>query len=73
MERAGIGINMSEEEFEDHLYMLKYFWNDKDDLFRYSELYRVMAELQKRRSDVACAIEQYRNAKAILDSIMENL
>ena len=64
---------MTTEELYDHLSMLRYFWQDKEDIERYCSWEEILPTIDKKRPDVVEAWKNYKRARAVLNAVMENL
>lgn len=60
---------LTETDLED----LKYFWQDKEDLERFTSFESLIPILEKEKPEVLKAWNDYKASKRILDLVMENL
>tara|TARA_R110000772_G_scaffold37589_1_gene89178 strand:- start:374 stop:571 length:198 start_codon:yes stop_codon:yes gene_type:complete len=56
-----------------HLDTLRYFWQEKQDLERYTDFEGLKDLLEKEKPEVLKAWNDYKVSKKILDIVMENI
>ena len=58
---------------EQDLNMLKYFWQEKEDLERFTDFEKLKPLLEKEKPEVLKAWNNYKSSKKILDIIIDNI
>ena len=58
---------------EQDLDMLKYFWQEKEDLERFTDFEKLKPLLEKEKPEVLKAWNDYKAYKKILDIVMDNI
>ena len=58
---------------EQDLNMLKYFWQEKEDLERFIDFEKLKPLLEKEKPEVLKAWNNYKSSKKILDIIIDNI
>lgn len=58
---------------EQHLTMLRYFWEEKGDIERYCEYNKILPILEKERPEVVKAWNDYKVSIRTMNAIMKSL
>jgi len=58
---------------EQDLNMLRYFWQEKEDLERFIDFEKLKPLLEKEKPEVLKAWNNYKSSKKILDIIIDNI
>jgi hypothetical protein len=66
-------MNKMEELTEQDLDMSKYFWQEKEDLERFTDFEKLKPLLEKEKPEVLKAWNDYKAYKKILDIVMDNI
>lgn len=64
---------MSDEEYNNHLAMIKYFWDEKGDPTRYCSWEIAMPEIMARNPEIIKAYTDYKITIKIFDAVINNL
>lgn len=62
---------MTDEEYENEMNMVKYFWEEKRDATRYTGWGKVKSEIERREPHILQAIENYENAERTVSALLE--
>jgi len=58
---------------EQDLYTLRYFWQEREDLERFTDFEKLKPLLEKEKPEVLKAWNDYKTSKKILDIVMDNI
>ena len=58
---------------EQDLDRLRYFWQEKEDLERFTDFKKLKPLLEKEKPEVLKAWNDYKTSKKILDIVMDNI
>lgn len=61
-----------DKEYYDYLRMLKYYWDNREDLEAYSEFHKYKKELKKRNPEVWLAWKKFKKYKSLMESVINN-
>ncbi len=63
---------MEEKTLDEHIDMLRYFWEEKEDIERYSDFEYIKSDLEKYRPDILKAWNKYKVSKLTLNNLLRS-